>query len=58
MKNIKVTFEDGHIINYKGRSTDEDDLWDMITNYSYSKGGQFFIGTGCSSGIQYKIEIL
>ncbi len=58
MKNIKVTFGDGHVINYKGHSTDDDELWDIITNYSYSNGGQFFIGTGCSSGIPYTIEIL
>ena len=58
MKNIKVTFEDGHVINYKGRSADEDDLWEMITNYSYSNGGHFYHNTGYSSGIPYKIEIL
>ena len=38
MKEIKVTFADGHIINYKGESTDDDQLWEMITEYKYKDG--------------------
>lgn len=57
MSNLKVTFEDGHVINYLG-SADDDILWEQITEYRYSKGGSFYANTGYSTCLKYTIEYL
>lgn len=57
MKNIKVTFEDGFVMNYKG-NTDDMKLFNKISEYSNKNGGYVNISNGDDSGLKYNIEVL
>ena len=56
MNMIKVTFEDGHVINYQG-SADDNELWEMITPYKYKDGYELSNGD-FNPGIKFTIEYL
>jgi leucyl aminopeptidase (aminopeptidase T) len=54
MSKIKVTFENGHIINYKGH-TDDIELFEKISRYELENNR--YIGmTGFDSTLNFTIE--
>ena len=54
MKNIKVTFNDGHIINYTG-TTDDSELFGLIAKHHIETGNHAMM---CDdTEIDYTIEI-
>ena len=56
MKNIKVTFENGHIINHKG-TTDDIELFRKISNYELSLG--LYVGMSeYDSTLNYTMEVI
>lgn len=56
MKNIKVTFENGHVINHKG-TTDDIELFDKISQYELSLGNHIGL-QGYDTTLEYKVEVL